>query len=158
MPYVPGLKEPTKFTEGGFQTGTIFSGAVAPSVLSIPNAFVVGADVMVCSGAGRLDMFVPFIGTLHSGAVLSVTFYDAAAPVSGGPIAASGHKMVWSSPPYVAPLSGTGGYLSSGQYSLITNLGTPFLIMQPFQSGLCVNCRSGQGGYSFAWTPEVQGQ
>ena len=154
--YVPGLKEATKFTEGGFFSATIFSGAVVPGLGGAPGAVAVGPDVLLMSGPGRLDTFTPFLGTLHSGTVLSVTFYDSSIPVSGGPIPASGHKMLWSSPVYLAPLSGGGGLLSSGQASVITNLGNPWLIMQPFQSGLCVNCRSGQGGYSVGWSAEQQ--
>lgn len=155
MPQIttPGMKTAQKNTQGGFNTASIFSGQVAPSLLSCPGAVAVGADALLFSGAGRLDLAF-FHQTSASG--LPIIFYDAAAPVSGGPIPASGHKIV-------GILPGTQSYaaVSSGQQAPSLNLpiaGTPVLIQVAFQSGLCVNSRSGQNGFTVCWTPEAPNQ
>ena len=155
----PNIKNALKSTIGGWFSDAIYSGAAVPGLNACYNgAFAVGSDVMLWSGAGRLDAVVPHLGSLHSGTVLSIRFYDAGAPVSGGPLYASGHRPIWDSPVYLAPLSGGGGILSSGQLPVVPDISDPFWVSQPFASGLCFNCKSGQGGFTVFFTPETQGQ
>ena len=152
----PNIKNALKMTTGGWLSAAIYSGAAAPGLNATPTGtFAVGSDVMLWSGGGRLDAVVPHLGSLHSGTVLGIRFYDAAAPVSGGPLYSSGHKPVYDSPVYMAPLSGGAGILSSGNLPVVPDISDPFQVGQPFQNGLCFNCKSGQGGYTIYWTPET---
>lgn len=130
-------------TTGGFQTATIYSGQVAPSLTSAPGAVAVGSDVLLYSGAGRLNSVTTTASYFTLSGVV-INLYDAAAPVSGGPIAASGHKVlaVVISPHTTAA---SGALVPAGQV---------YSFSQPFTSGLCVNSRSGQMGVTVTWTPE----
>lgn len=137
-----------KTTVGGFKSASFYSGAVAPSVLSAPNAFAVGSDVMLQSGAGRLDLIMAH-ASIQSG--LGVTFYDAAAPVSGGPIPASGHRVVGILPPQF----NTAVVLASGSADTGSpSAGVPIPVGMVFFSGLCCNLKSGQPGFTANWTSE----
>ncbi len=132
----------TLTTVGGTQTGSILSGAVAPTTTGTVGAFATGSDVMFFSGNGRLDG-----GFLHQqvNSGVAVVFYDGAAPVSGGPISASGHKVI-------GVLLG-GGPQVSGFASQFPGAGLVQFGV-PFTSGLCVNSRSGQPGFTITFTPE----
>ena len=151
----PGIKNPQKNTQGGFNTASIYSGQVAPVITSCPGAVAFGSDVLLFSGAGRLDL-VMFTNLIASGQ--PTFFYDAAPPLSsGGPFSLSGHKIlaVINQPgtTFISPIA-------SGQ-NLFVNFpppGLPQLIQMPFQSGLCVNSRSGQAGFTAGWTPEAANQ
>ncbi len=131
-------------TFGGTMLMAVNSGQVAPVQTGLFSqggaAALVGSDIMFFSGAGRLGG-----AFLHQYATsgLPIIFYDAAAPVSGGPVATSGHKIIGILPAVFSggtqTLPGTGG---------ISIFGTPFT------SGLCVNSRSGQNGFTVTWTPE----
>ena len=147
-----GLRTAAKTTVGGFQTATIFSGlqsgtGAAPFFTAAPGAFNVAADVMFFSGAGRLDT-VSVNTPTTSGTPL--VFYDASAPISGGPAAASGHKFLCSIPLF--PAGAASGVAPSVQP------GTPITIGIPFQSGLCCRTTSGQPTFTVCWTPETAGQ
>lgn len=135
MPRVPILQ-----SDVGTKTGSIYSGQVAPALTGTSGGVAVGSDVLLQSGPGRL------VGVLTHTTYLSlsgvaINFYDAAAPVSGGPVAASGHRPVG-----VVP----GAYGVSGQVA--GPIFQPFNI--PFLNGLCVNSRSGQVGFTASWVPE----
>lgn len=155
MPNPTGIKNAQKNTWGGFNTATQYSGAVAPST-TLGGALITGSDVMLASGGGRLDqatIFPPF----SSGLQLHVIFYDAAAPVSGGPIAASGHRVLGYLPDVVSLVSGqapvSGNVGATSLFDVLT--GVPRQFATPFQSGLCYNSRSGQPGFTVSWTPEA---
>jgi hypothetical protein len=142
-------KVPVKSTPGGFQTASIFSGQVAPNLAACPGAVAGGSDVLLFSGAGRLDDILQHV-QMASGQ--PVFFYDSAVPTSGGPFALSGHKIVG-----VLPGTWAGGIATtaSGATAAPTSFVNPvFATRLPFQSGLCVNSRSGQPGFTVAWSPE----
>lgn len=145
-PPLPGQKQPDYTVRGGTQTSSIFSGAVAPGIAAcISGVTVVGSDVCLYSGAGRLNTLLIHQNMLSGNT--AIFFYDSAVPVSGGPIALSGHKVVFAFP--------TGLTLASGNVQQQPSW--PVSIDMPFQSGLCVNSRSGQPGFTAVWTPEPAG-
>ncbi len=156
MPYTtPGEKTAQKNTWGGFNTATFYSGAVAPGLTGAPGAVAAGPDVLIFSGAGRLDSITlnpPFA----SGLLLATVFYDAGTVSSGGPFAASGHKIVGWTPQLVSLVSGyspvSGNTGSAGLGDLL--VGVPRQVSVPFQSGLCVALKSGQPGLTVCFTPE----
>lgn len=122
------------YTLGGSHVSTVFSG-------------VVGPDINICVGGGRLDM-----AFFHDSAMLAlsgqaVTFYDSAVAVSGGPLAASGHKVVG----VLAPTADTGISGAALRGGVLRGGGLVFT------SGLCYSTRSGQAGFSAAYTPVISG-
>jgi len=136
-----------QFIRGGGRAGTVYSGAAAvAAVCGGPYApAVAGGEVQFWSGAGRLNALLQHIA-LTSG--LGVTFYDAAVITSGGPFAASGHKIIGIIPPTWpgGSYSGTGLNIWNGA---VVN------VDMPFQSGLCAHTASGCPGFTVSWTPEV---
>lgn len=124
-------------TYGGTHTHTNFSGAA-------------GGDTNIWVGAGRLDLafFVDSAMIALSGK--AVTFYDAAAAVSGGPLATSGHKVVGVLAPSdeMSATGISGAALRGGQ---IRQFGVPFW------SGLCVTGTSGAAGFTACYTPVLSG-
>lgn len=106
-----------------------------------------GADTLVYSGAGRLDCVVMH-SQLSSGQ--SAFIYDAAVVISGGPYPASGHKLLFATPPTWA-----GG--STSGVGVPPFVSTSLISCQPFQSGLCISARSGCPGFTVSFTPEVDG-
>jgi hypothetical protein len=147
-PPLPGQKQPQYSIRGGWQTATLWSGGVSGlGALQgcISGTINVGGDVLIASGPGRLNKFFPHLNVASG---LALIFYDSAVPASGGPFAASGHKIVWVSPPLAASASGAQQQLPSW----------PADIDIPFQSGLVVHTTSGHPGFSVAWTPEPAGQ
>lgn len=138
------MPQPVYNTVGGFETNAVASGAVAPLVIRSggdAQVYIVGSDIMFQSGPGRLNHIIPH-QTVMALSGVQATFYDAAAPVSGGPVLASGHIL----------LGGlAAGYGVSGQ---ILGAGIPIPINVPFTSGLCLNSRSGQPGMTVVWTAE----
>src|SRR5690349_10676039 len=129
------MPQPHYEVQGSFKSAAIFSGQVAPGLNAAPGAVAVGSDVLLQSGQGRLWAVIPHQTVLSLSGV-AITLYDAAAPVSGGPLYTSGH----------IPLGGFGapGGLS-GQVTLANGI-INFVGGVPFSSGLCVNSRSGQVG------------
>lgn len=144
------------FTLGGGQSATIYSGMVSGmSLASAPGAVngvntAGGADVLFFSGAGRLkDVLVLPPSAISGGRVI---FYDAPTPTSGGPFAASGHKIIGQIPQgFGFGAGGTSGVplVGGGQV-----LGFDI----PFNSGLCANVVSGAPGFTVTWTPETNPQ
>jgi hypothetical protein len=135
------MPEPIYYTTGGFETAAIYSGQVAPSLTSAPGAVAVGSDVLFQSGPGRLISITPH-QTFLSLSGQALPFYDGAAPVSGGPLPASGHIFLGGLP---------NGFGVSGQ---IVPAGIPIPINLTFNSGLCYNSRSGQPGVTVHWAQE----
>lgn len=115
-------------TTGGTQTHTLYSGTA-------------GGDQVLWSGAGLLANALIHLGYVSGRATI---YYDSAIAVSGGPIAASGHKIVGVIP--VAPQSGLGGATAAG----MVTFGVPFF------SGLCMTGGSGQVGITTTFTPFAQ--
>jgi hypothetical protein len=142
------------FTLGGGQSATIFSGMVSGVLINgagvVPNTTSQGADVQFYSGAGRLkDVLVLTPSAISGGRVI---FYDAGVATSGGPFAASGHKIVGQIPQgFGFGPGGTSGVplVGGGQA-----LGFDFV----FNSGLCANMVSGAPGFTVTWTPETNPQ
>lgn len=153
----PFAKTAQKNTFGGFQSACFHSGKVVPDLTAAPGAVAAGADVLLFSGAGRLDTLLVHQHTQASGTAVAIVFYDAAAVSSGGPFPGSGHKVICFAPSFQNPVAGA--TLSSG--SFLPNFppyGVPVLVSVPFQSGLCYAGKSGQPGVSVSWTPETAGQ
>lgn len=124
------------YTLGGAKTYTRFSGTVGP-------------DTAIWVGAGRLDSIylIPSADMAASGK--TILFYDSAVAASGGPIAASGHKVLGGiqigGTPQPANLSGLinyGGFVQCGL---------------PFNSGLIATTASGQVGVSVCFTTVISG-
>ena len=118
-------------TRGGIATFTNYSGTAA------------GNDVAITTGAGRLNTIL--IHTLIASGQ-SVFFYDSAVATSGGPFAASGHKIVG-----IIPTSW------SGAFNVMSDWARPFVVDMPFTSGLVAATRSGTPGFSISYTPETSG-
>lgn len=134
------------FIRGGGRCATIYSGALAPSLVAAPGATLAGNNsghVVLFSGAGRINSLVCHQAQLSLSGV-PITFYDSAIPhLANGSPAQSGMKIL-------APLNAAGGV--SGQVNLIF---PPIPIDLPFQSGLCVVALSGAPGFTVSFTPEV---
>ncbi len=130
---------------GGSVAVSFYSGAVAPGVTGGQGAVAVGSDVMIYSGAGRLNSVMPHVQMVSG---LAVFFYDGIAAISGGPLAASGHQIIGVIPPTYG-----GSFVSGGAVPAPT--GQPINIDMPFRNGLCFNSRSGQPGFTLSYTPEV---
>ena len=123
---------------------------------------VVGPDINLHVGGGRLDTVHVHWPAAASGFTtnaafasgLPVTFYDSAVAVSGGPLNASGHKIVLKVFPHDLYLMGTGATVNSG---LLGQGRAPFPVGAVFTSGLCVTTASGQHGWTATFTPVVSG-
>ena len=121
----------TLTTQGGTRTFTSFSGAVGP-------------DILIWSGAGRLDAGFVTDSTLLALSGQAIVFYDGAA-ISGGPTPGT-HKVVGVlAPSDEQSATGiSGAALRGGQ---VRQFGFPFF------SGLVHSTRSGQPGFSVTFTP-----
>lgn len=134
-------------SSGDIQTGEIPWTRGGGRVVSVSGTFSGNPDgsVGLASGiAGRLANVVLHNtpGNPWSQSGIVVQFYDAALPVSGAPLQASGHKLL-------AVLNGPVGH--SGQLSQTGK----FEIDMPFQSGLFARAASGAPGFTVSITPEV---
>ena len=120
------------FVRGGGRVTCFFSGSTL-------------GDTLIYSGAGRVNNFIMHT-QLQSG--VPAVIYDAAVATSGGPFGLSGHKFIFATPP-------TWGInaVGSGVNNPFNPASQP--VDMPFQSGLVVNLRSGNAGFSFSWTPET---
>lgn len=130
-----------RLTQGGDQAASIYSGQVAPVLTGAPGAVATGADILLYSGAGRLKDILVHQGALSGVAIM---FYDAAVVTSGGPFALSGHKHIGIIPAS-PPTGASGSFVAAGTYAFDF----------PFSSGLCVNSRSGQPGFTVTWIPDT---
>ncbi len=125
------------FSQGGTKNFTNYSGTA-------------GGDAAIWVGAGRLDSAFFNAGSIATLSGQTVTFYDAATAVSGGPLAASNHKIlgILGFPPGNAPFVALSGQVFvAGQ--------PPTFFGTVFTSGLCHTGRSGQLGFSAQYTPVV---
>lgn len=107
---------------------------------------VVGPDNNIWVGGGRLNFaqMIPGAGPTHSG--LPIIFYDSAVAVSGGPLSASGHKVLGVLRTSLAnSLSGLAGQDETRVFHTV------------FTSGLCATTASGQYGYCVSFTPVISG-
>ena len=92
---------------GGYKLNSIYSGQVAPLVArSGPGMSFAGSDVQLQAGNGRLNAIIPH-QTYLTLSGLNINLYDAALPVSGGPVVASGHIPLGGLP------TGFGAWMSS---------------------------------------------
>jgi len=141
---------------GGALTATIFSGALLSGstqpIFATPAASPSNgsgqSDVVLFSGPGRLNSILAHT-QMTSG--LPVIFYDAQVVWSGGPIAASGHRVVGVLPPTFG-----GGMINlSGGIAVTPFTGAPINVDIPFVNGLAVRVASGQPGWTVTFTPEV---
>lgn len=119
-------------THGGTRVHTVFSGTA-------------GGDANIVVGAGRLDA-----AFFHDSALIAlsgqpVVFYDAAAAVSGGPLATSGHKVV-------GVLAPSEEFATTGISGAALRGGVIRQIGFSFSSGLCHTGRSGGPGWSASYT------
>ena len=133
------------FTQGGMLKATVFSGGLlSPGSGFLPTGAVKIADqLLLVSGAGRLNkvLTIPALALSLSGA--AITFYDSCVPcLSGGSPVTSGYAVI-------GVVNAPGGV--SGQFGLsnIQEFG------MPFSSGLCVSCVSGTVGFTVTYTSEV---
>jgi len=141
-------------TRGGQLTATIWSGGLAPGLLSCPaGAATSGNQVILVSGQGRLHTVIPHL-QMQSG--IQVWFYDAALPArsGAGPIAAllaeSGARVLGIIPP--TQRAGDVAGFQSG-YGFTTPWKDKIDFDTPFLSGLMVACASGAPGFSVSYTP-----
>lgn len=120
-------------TLGGSRNHTVFSGTA-------------GGDANIWVGAGRLDAAFFVDSALIALSGQPVVFYDSAVAVSGGPLAASGHKVIGVLAPSkeFATTGISGAALRGGD---VRNFGFVFT------SGLCHTGRSGGAGFSVSYTP-----
>lgn len=140
----------TPRSSGDVQTGQFQTTPGGGRAFSLLSGLIL-SDTMIYSGAGRLDQIVIINSAPTSGSQL--LFYDAAAVSSGGPYAASGHKVIGTIPTPFLP-SPTSGINPFAQAGAVINVG------MPFQSGLAVGgpgagVRSGSCGFSLSFTPEA---
>lgn len=125
-------------TNGGTRTFTKFSGTA-------------GGDALIHKGGGRLDKAFFLDSALIALSGQPTIFYDAAVAVSGGPLAASGHKVVGvlAPSPDEGALTGISGNALRG--GVVRDIGFTF------QSGLCHTSRSGGAGFTCSYTPVYSG-
>ncbi len=133
------------FTQGGMLKATVYSGGLlSPGSGFLPTGTVKVADqLLLVSGAGRLNkvLTIPALALSLSGA--AITFYDSCVPTrSGEGPNVSGYAVI-------GVVNAPGGV--SGQFGL-SNLQE---FGMPFSSGLCVSCISGTVGFTATFTPEV---
>ncbi len=152
----PTVLAGTNLTSGDPNTGQVFQTFGGAKTFSLYSG-TVGPDKAIWVGGGRLDHV-----ELHPGAAVSmpiasgpaVIFYDSAVVVSGGPIFASGHKIVSKITPGILTLQS----ISSVAYaSGILNYGGLWPVGRVFTSGLMLATLSGMNGVTVSFTPVVSG-
>lgn len=127
-----------QYTQGGQQTFCTLSGTA-------------GGDANIWVGGGRVDIaqLHPWAASVQSGK--PAVLYDAAAAVSGGPLATSGHKIV-----AVICIPNAGNQIGSGL--MLGGQGfPPQQLGFVFTSGLCIASTSGMPGVTVAFTPVISG-
>ncbi len=141
----PTIMAGTNIISGTPNTGQILTSPGGASVTFTNYSGAVGPDVVIAVGQGRLDS-----AFFHDSLILAlsgqaVTFYDASVAVSGGPLAASNHRVVGVLAPQAtqAPTGVSGAFLRGGN---VMQFGMPFL------SGLVHTTRSGAAGFSVGYT------
>ncbi len=149
----PGIIAGTLLTSGDPVTGQI-PYTLGGSRYAMRASGVVGPDVQLQVGGGRLDMVQIFANATPAAAPaasgIAVVFYETAAVISGGPI--NGEKILAS----IHPAG------DQAQNQLIFNSGLGCLgkvvpLGVPYQSGLAVFVASGQVGWGATYTPVLSG-
>lgn len=120
-------------THGGSKNHSVLSGTA-------------GGDAAIHVGGGRLDKVCLHPSTIPAASGVAIVFYDAAVAVSGGPLSASGHKVV-------AAIKHPNNPNVSGLIQTPTIHDAGFV----FTSGLCHTGASGQVGFNASYTPVVSG-
>lgn len=120
-------------------SGNVVSGGNLVSIVNLLGVKTAGSDVMLVSGAGRLNTIMPYTNAPGT----AVTIYDAADVASGGPFVTSGHRPLAIVPgwPQNGAISGAGPF--------------PIPVDMPFSSGLCIALKSGVNLFSLSYTVET---
>jgi hypothetical protein len=159
---MPGPRPQKNLTQGGWSTFSYFgmtsgeSQIAAAANIGTSQLNISGpGDFQIQSGTGRLDELLIF-SRYTSGAGANIVFYDAAVATSGGPIVASGHKILAIIPNTLSLVSGQlpTPAVSGVSTSFSPQIG-PIPIGMPFVSGLCVNLKSGGSPFTITFSPEV---
>ena len=134
-------------TRGGQRNGTVWSGALAMSLVGLPTgALGSGNNAQVWSGPGRLHTIIPH-QYLNSGQ--PVWFYDAGAITVSG-ISVSGQRIIG----YVPLTMPAALAVLSGNTQLTLAWDQRIVVDMPFTSGLCISAASGSPGCSFSFSTE----
>ena len=150
------------FNRGGVRTATVYSGAIAASVVAAGTGSIgSGGSVLVMSGAGRLNSFtahwpagVALAGNGENAVVsgMPIVVYDSSITARSGlyvdgTISESGRKVLytWSPPKLIA----SGALLLNGN-----GIFNPVPLDVPFFSGLCIMALSGATGYTLSYSVE----
>ena len=152
----PTVLAGTNMTSGDPNTGQVQQTLGGSKMFALSSG-TIGPDRSIWVGGGRLDHVELHPGTATSMPLASgpaIIFYDSAVAVSGGPIPASGHKIVSKvSPATLAAQSLTPATFQSG----VLNYGGFYAIGRVFTSGLVLAVLSGMNGVSVSYTPVVSG-
>lgn len=128
---------------GGGRCAAVWSGSILTNaaLTAAPGACQSGGNILLFSGAGRLNSYFQHQSVLALSGV-PVFFYDAGALALSG-TSVSGQKII--------------GVLNQpqGQSGQFTAAGAIVNCDMPFNSGLCVSAASGTPGFTVSWTPEV---
>ena len=137
------------FTRGGMRTSTVWSGSLLTNTALTGAAGAVqsGGQVLLVSGAGRLNSVVPH-QFLQSGQ--PVWFYDAGTITVSG-ISVSGQRIIGIIPG-TSPANPT---VQSGQFQMARTWSDVIFVDMPFSSGLCVGAASGTPGFTVSYTLET---
>lgn len=132
------------WTRGGMQSATFYSGNIVSGGQLVSyvafGSVAAGSDLLVFSGAGRLNTIYPLYAQSGTISIL----YDSHAVASGGPFATSGHRYL--------------GAVPANTHDGLANAGPkPIQVDVPFFSGLCINFRSGVAPFMITYTPEGPG-
>lgn len=148
-------------TSGDPNTGQICDTPGGSKTVQRMSGVVGDNNVNLWVGGGRLDTVHIHCPAAASGFTtnaaylsgLPVVFYDSAVAISGGPLNASGHKVVAKVAPYEPSMAGAilanSGLLGQGR--------GPIVIGAVFTSGLCYTGASGIPGWTATFTPVVSG-
>lgn len=128
-------------TTGGGRAHTVYSGTA-------------GGDANIVVGGGRVDKGILFHSIIPVLSGVPVILYDSAVATSGGPFAASGHKIVGilQHPPVHGNSNVSGVFESTRHLAALLDLGGI-----PFTSGLCHTGTSGQPGFTVSFTTVISG-
>jgi hypothetical protein len=124
---------------------TVYSGGILSpgSGFLSPGAVQTADHVLLASGAGRLNNVLLHTGVFALSGV-ALAFYDSNTVALSGPATYAPTKRLLAV--LNAPNNGASGAFT--QQGIIP-------IDMPYNSGLCVCCASGIGGFSASFTPET---
>jgi hypothetical protein len=129
------------YTRGGMQTACVFSGGVlSPGSGFLGNGVKTADQLLLASGAGRLNSVVLLGPPGFTLSGITLTFYDAATVAASGVFGGNRPLAQFNAP------QGASGQLGPVGVQIID---------MPYTSGLCVNCVSGTTGWTASFTPET---